>query len=353
MDMHRPVIHFSIALLTLATGFCSAKAELVAYWSFDSDFSAGVGDPSFDATAFNGAQINNVQSKFGGGAAHFDKELMTYAATTGSPALDGTYSFSHWFYLDVETTGPIPDRQYSTVNSNNPESEPSLFFNIDGDEAADFGNDDDFLVSRVLTDGAAPWAFVFTPLPNPWDHRQWVNYIATAVYDEVSNTTTLSGYLNGEFVGEHTGPGKPRPSTHLVFGADRETVGRFWNGWIDDVAIYDHVLTASEIAGLQSNAAPDVGSGGQAGDYNGDGSVDAADYTVWRNGLGATSTLLNRSPSNTDPLVNQDDYAFWKANFGEGGSGSGRSSAGAVPEPATLSLYFLALVSTLAILRVR
>ena len=33
------------------------------------------------------------------------------------------------------------------------------------------------------------------------------------------------------------------------------------------------------------------------GDYNGDGIVDAADYTRWRNNLGSTTTLLNDDTS--------------------------------------------------------
>jgi hypothetical protein len=74
------------------------------------------------------------------------------------------------------------------------------------------------------------------------------------------------------------------------------------------------------------------------GDFNLDGSVDAADYVVWRKGLGTTYT--------------QTDYNVWCANFGAGsaGIGAGSGTAGyplgasvtplsaAVPEPATPAL---------------
>jgi hypothetical protein len=71
------------------------------------------------------------------------------------------------------------------------------------------------------------------------------------------------------------------------------------------------------------------------GDYNRDGTVDAADYVVWRNGLGATYT--------------QTDYDVWRANFGQTiGSGAALPSAEslsiAVPEPATLPLLIMAMV---------
>ena len=63
------------------------------------------------------------------------------------------------------------------------------------------------------------------------------------------------------------------------------------------------------------------------GDFNLDGTVDAADYVVWRNGLGT--------------LYTQSHYAIWRSHFGQtAGSGAALPSAeplsAAVPEPATL-----------------
>ena len=60
------------------------------------------------------------------------------------------------------------------------------------------------------------------------------------------------------------------------------------------------------------------------GDYNNDGSVDAADYSVWRNNLGVRANSL---PNDDTPGVGQDDYTRWKAHFGETlllGAGSAR-----------------------------
>jgi hypothetical protein len=57
-----------------------------------------------------------------------------------------------------------------------------------------------------------------------------------------------------------------------------------------------------------------------AGDYNNDGTVDAADYVVWRNGLGTTYT--------------QTDYDTWRANFGRSASnGAAAYALGATAEP--------------------
>lgn len=51
-----------------------------------------------------------------------------------------------------------------------------------------------------------------------------------------------------------------------------------------------------------------------AGDYNRDGSVDAADYTVWRDNLGSTTNLS--ADGNQDLIVNQADYVVWRNHYG-------------------------------------
>ena len=56
---------------------------------------------------------------------------------------------------------------------------------------------------------------------------------------------------------------------------------------------------------------------GVAGDYNNDGTVNAADYTRWRDNLGASVTLPNDS---TPGMVTAADYDVWKAAFGGGNS---------------------------------
>lgn len=98
---------------------------------------------------------------------------------------------------------------------------------------------------------------------------------------------------------------------------------------------------------LKGQASPTPGqvhylaaTGGVQGDYNNNGIVDAADYTLWRNNLGQPAgALQNRNPLNSGN-INQTDYTYWKQRFGAT-SGSGSIGTSQVPEP---SAYLLLVV---------
>jgi hypothetical protein len=76
------------------------------------------------------------------------------------------------------------------------------------------------------------------------------------------------------------------------------------------------------------------------GDYNGDGIVNAIDYTMFRDRLGSNNALPNDNGLGV-PISNAH-YALWRSNFGNPGSGSGGGSA--VPEPASLLLIAISMV---------
>jgi hypothetical protein len=68
---------------------------------------------------------------------------------------------------------------------------------------------------------------------------------------------------------------------------------------------------------------------GLMGDYNNNGTVDAADYVIWRKTDGS----------------NQAGYNTWRTNFGRtAGSGSSLANSVSVPEPVTWSLVGMALL---------
>ena len=75
------------------------------------------------------------------------------------------------------------------------------------------------------------------------------------------------------------------------------------------------------------------------GDYNNNGTVDAADYTLWRDNLGQMVALDNEGDGITPGEVTQEDYDFWAANFGNSNAPTTSiAPSQAVPEPGSASL---------------
>jgi GH25 family lysozyme M1 (1,4-beta-N-acetylmuramidase) len=68
-----------------------------------------------------------------------------------------------------------------------------------------------------------------------------------------------------------------------------------------------------------------------AGDYNDDGVVDTADYTVWRDTWSRFNTTDMRADGNNNGTIDTGDRDVWAANFG-----AQSSAAVAVPEPTAI-----------------
>jgi hypothetical protein len=134
-----------------------------------------------------------------------------------------------------------------------------------------------------------------------------------------------------------------RPSDQPFDGSSHRVTGQsFWNRGDDNLGNYEFHRSLRDAQGngwdivvpfrIVAELPP--------GDFNQDGTVDAADYVVWRKGLGTTYT--------------DDDYKDLRANFGTSllaGSGSVLPSAeslSAVPEPSTLMIACIAAIGTAA-----
>jgi T5SS/PEP-CTERM-associated repeat protein len=82
------------------------------------------------------------------------------------------------------------------------------------------------------------------------------------------------------------------------------------------------------------------------GDYSKDGTVDAADYVLWRKTLGQTGFNL-AADGNGDRKIDAADFDLWRAHFGEtfGSGATADAPSGNVPEPASATFLLIAAVS--------
>ena len=79
-----------------------------------------------------------------------------------------------------------------------------------------------------------------------------------------------------------------------------------------------------------------------AGDYNGDGAVDGADYFLWRTQTGSIGAGL-AADGNADGVVDSADFAIWRE--GAAADGVGSTISFAVPEPTSAALMTIALMA--------
>ena len=105
----------------------------------------------------------------------------------------------------------------------------------------------------------------------------------------------------------------------------------------DTVQLYQLALTPTQVL---------------LGDYNNNGVVDAADYSVWRNSQGQNVTLGTGADGNFDGQITAADFSVWRSNFGKtlsSGSGTGSLFADSnVPEPGTFCLAALGIALVFA-----
>lgn len=96
------------------------------------------------------------------------------------------------------------------------------------------------------------------------------------------------------------------------------------------------VLTEHQYAGV-------IEPGIIPGDFNRDGIVDAADYTVWRNSLGMSGENLE-ADGVRNGVVDEWDYLLWKQNYGRTMLPSGLVAVAEVPEPMGGALVGLGMI---------
>ncbi len=164
------------------------------------------------------------------------------------------------------------------------------------------------------------------------DYEVWHYDIGTEVTTQITNNDVdeWSPVVSGEYIAWHVSDG----NDDEIYFYDGGDIWQLTDNEIDDRGVdifgLDIVWHAEEGGGdfeiMLATQFP--------GDYNLDGIVDQADYTVWADSYGDAGIGLF-ADGNGDYVIDQADYTVWADNYGNRLFGESSTS---VPEPTTLAL---------------
>jgi hypothetical protein len=315
----RSAIALFIAVVLAVSDAASVRAGLIAYY-------AAEGNANDSADGHNGTALSGVTYDAGKFGQAFQLN-GAYISVPDDPALtlgDFPFTISVWANVNSISAGGLGTLPNVFIgHDEQPGTHPKWVFFYDGNGKLAFHINGGDGGSVFLTP-----ATTIAPLT-----AEWHNYAITR------NAQIYSFYYDGTFLGlvaDHSTI--PDANAPMTIG-QVEGLGQI-NGRLDDIRIYDTALSPSEIAALQS----------VPGDYNQNGTVDAADYAVWRKNQGTTNSLPNDAIGGT---IGSAQYNQWRAHFGLSASGVGTGAITAVPETTTAILFSIGAVCMVAFWRLR
>jgi autotransporter-associated beta strand protein len=111
------------------------------------------------------------------------------------------------------------------------------------------------------------------------------------------------------------------------------SIDSIWLTGIGDALVY--------LDNVSHNALGLLAASSVAGDYNGDGTINIADYQMWRSLQGNPVTAGTKADGSANGLIDAGDYVMWRKLLALAGGTS--ASAASIPEPAALLLAAMAL----------
>jgi hypothetical protein len=262
-------------------------------------------------------------------------------------------------------TGPFEQYFFERIITNPIQAGQSFSIDYDSYPITEPGMPRDILIRFSSAGGErlALYGYYYNDGPNVFNYDNWDIYAATANDNLAGGASLPDGDLSG--VQWKTPYTTSDGSDGFSLTLDIVTIDTYRLRIFDDsvtrLDISGQLLSPAAVVGQGINKLsfygsetsqqfPDIGgiaylnnlkvetTPGLPGDYNGNGTVDAADYVVWRNGDSPDDTVAG--------------YNLWRANFGKP-LGSGLGSTAAVPEPATMLPVAAGVVLLLATGRTR
>jgi sulfatase modifying factor 1 len=278
-----------------------------------------------------------------------------YSYVVKAPALGGSNTYDN---KPVDYVDPGNAMRFANWLHNGQPNGPQNTSTTESGAYSLNGATGDSSLSKVTRNAGARW---WLPSENEWYKAAYFDGEAGTYYDYPTGTNSVpnnnlpsSDTGNSADFSAATGNGDYPLTDAGAYSLSASPYGTFDQGgnvweWSDTVVSGKHIVSggswqqgADHLEAEYRVAFPvdsnyhvgfRVASMQQPGDFNGNGTVDAADYAVWRHNNGSAA-----------------DYNLWRTHFGQSITGSGTSLAGtaAVPEPSSLALLFGAAFILLA-----
>jgi hypothetical protein len=278
-------------------------------------------------TALVGAYFNSMAAPLGGAVYVFEEDAGTWSQVDKLTASDA--SFNARFGTSVALNGDTAVIGAPGDADGGVSAGAAYAFRREASMNMEFQE-----VDKLVADDAEPnKLFGYSVSLSDED------VVVGAYQDDENGLASGSGYLFKEGAA-----GNWNQLTKLLASDGAPTDALGWS-----VGISDGIALVG--APLSNSGATDAGAAylynvpvGIAGDYNQNGTVDAADYALWRDTLGESGPGLP-ADGNGDGTVNSADYDLWRAKFGQGAPAAAAAlQLAAVPEPAGAVLFFAALI---------
>ena len=216
-----------LIVLGLAVGMTSAKAGLIHHWKLDENTAAG-DTIMVDSVGGLSGTIQGAQSVPGklGSALSFDGSDNVVTILDFVPPRQGTIAF--WI-----------DPGFATSKQR--------VFGAGGDYELIVYSD-----GRVRNELFAAGSGTLNSSTDAVESGRWNHIAVTYVYDGAGPSTALQVYVDGEFdtSGSAGEPSVPSDTTLLLGHRTGASGGEHYGGLLDDIRIYDHVLSEAEIKAL-------------------------------------------------------------------------------------------------------